>query len=645
MKPEDPKKDLERTDENTYEKDSEELTRRKLGGLYGKLTSFIAIAFTVFIIYDQQAASMNPLPLRALVLAVTSLLAFFYYPGWKKAGKKVNLIDVILSLMSIAVFVYVLLEQNTMIYRAGVTPSKMDIVFGTMLLIVTLEMGRRAVGNILPGFAVITLIYAMWGGGLPGILSHIGYTYNRAASFIFGLDGVYGTTLGVIPTYVVSFTLFGCFLQVCGAADMILDLSMAVTGKFRGGLAKVSILASALMGTISGSTVANVSACGTITIPQMKKSNYSPIFSAGVVTAAASGGQIMPPVMGAAAFIMAEILGISYGTVCIAAALPAILYYISIFWLVDLEAQKTNLKGLAPDEVVSIRYVLKTKGHLLIPIIVLLFILIGLKMSPDMAALLATVTIIPISWIRKETRIDYKKLLTALKQTGDGLIVTTAACAVAGIIIGVLGLTGLGVRLGIGLLSYTNNLLFPTMFFTMILAILLGMGQPSISAYIVSSAVAAPSMIELGVSPLTAHLFCFYFATFSNVTPPVAVASYIAAGIAKANSVQVAFSGLKYSLAAFIVPYLFVISPGLLLEGSIFEITIASVFCIIGIMALGSSVQNWFIYKTSWWERVVLFICSLMLLHPEIISSLISIVLIGAIFIKQMKTKKTVSLT
>ncbi|MEA4847563.1 MAG: TRAP transporter fused permease subunit, partial [Clostridiaceae bacterium] len=357
-----PEKDLKSIDDSKLEKDSDEVTRRKLGGLLGKLTSFIAITFTVFLILDQQVGILNPLPLRSLVLTITSVLAFLYYPGWKKAGHKINIVDIILVLMSLAVFFYVLAEQNNIIYRTGVSPTTLDIVFGTMMLIVTLEMGRRAVGWILPSFAVLTLIYSMWGGGLPGILSHVGYVYDRVASFIFGLDGVYGTTLGVIPTYVASFTLFGCFLQVCGAADMILDLSTAAMGRFRGGLAKVTIVASSLMGTISGSTVANVSACGTITIPQMKKANYDSAYAAGVVTAAASGGQIMPPVMGAAAFIMAEVLGISYGEICIAAALPAILYYISLIWLVDLEAQKTNQKGLSSDEVPSIRTILITKG-------------------------------------------------------------------------------------------------------------------------------------------------------------------------------------------------------------------------------------------------------------------------------------------
>ena len=606
MNNQEPGKDLKSIDDSKLEKDSDEVTRRKLGGLLGKLTSFIAIAFTVFLILDQQVGILNPLPLRSLVLTITSVLAFLYYPGWKKAGHKINIVDIILVLMSLSVFFYILAEQNNIVYRTGVSPTTLDIVFGTMMLIVTLEMGRRTVGWILPSFAVLTLIYSMWGGGLPGILSHVGYVYDRVASFIFGLDGVYGTTLGVIPTYVASFTLFGCFLQVCGAADMILDLSTAAMGRFRGGLAKVTIVASSLMGTISGSTVANVSACGTITIPQMKKANYDSAYAAGVVTAAASGGQIMPPVMGAAAFIMAEVLGVSYGEICIAAALPAILYYISLIWLVDLEAQKTNQKGLSSDEVPSIRTILITKGHLLIPIAILLYILIVVSMSPVMAALIATASIIPISWLRKETRIDIKKFLIALKQTGEGLIVTAAACSVAGVIIG-------------------------------------GMGQPSISAYIVSSAVAAPSMIQLGINPLTAHLFCFYFASFSNVTPPVAVASYIAAGIAKANSMKVALIGLKFCLAAFIVPYIFVISPGLLFEGTFLDIAVAFVFCTGGIIALGSAIQGWIIKGLSLWERIIMFIASILLLIPEVISSLIAFVIIGLMFLKQIKEKKVAS--
>jgi len=636
-------KELDKEKTGEFSEDFGVSIRRKLDGLTGKAATFIAIGITIFLIYIQLFEAMEPLPLRAITLAIAAVLAFLYYPGWKRASK-VNILDVILAIMSIAVLIYILIVQKEIIYRSGVVPTKLDLIFGTIMLIVVLEMARRATGPILSGFTVVCIIYAIWGEGLPGLLSHVGYSYQRVISFIFGLDGVYGVTIGVVPSYVMIFILFGSFLQECGGTDMIIDLAKALTGRTIGGPAKMAVIASSLMGTISGSTVANVVTTGSITIPLMKKTGYHPAFAAAVETAASSGGQIMPPVMGAAAFIMAEILGVPYLEIAVVAIIPAALYYVSIYWFIDLEARKNKLRGLAPNEVPQVIVILKTKGHLLIPLFILIFVMVGLQMSPIMAALLATLSCIVVSWFRKETRIGYKGFLNALRQTGEGLITVTAACSVAGLIIGILGLTGLGVKLGIGLLTYTKSSLFLTLFFSMILAILLGMGQPSISAYIVSAAVAAPGIIKLGIDPITAHLFVFYFASFSNVTPPVAVASYVAAGLAKAKPMQVAGIGLKLCITAFIVPYIFVIAPGLLMQGSWINITISTLSSLVGILALGAALQGWLIKRLRIWERVILFAVAGLGLDPGFMTDMAAYILFVFIFVLQMRENKDKSL-
>jgi TRAP transporter 4TM/12TM fusion protein len=577
------------------------------------------------------------LVLRSTTLAFTAILAFLLYPAWKGSNKKVHLIDILLIIMTLIVWVYLLFEHSTITYRAGVMPKTLDVVFGTFMLITVLEMCRRTTGPILTGFAIVVFLYALWGSGLPGVLSHVGYSYKRTISYIFGYDGTYGFTLGVVPTYVMVFVVFGAFMEKCGGIQMVLELSKGLAGRARGGPAKIAIIASSLMGTISGSTVANVVATGSITIPMMKKTGYRAPFAGAIETAASSGGQIMPPVMGAAAFIMAEILAVPYVTIARMALIPAIMYYISLYWIVDLEAQKSNLRGLPKEQIPDVRKILRSHGHLLIPIIVLVVVLVLFEMSPIMAGLIATVSCIVVSWFRKETRIGLKDILVALRMSGEGLISIAAAASVAGVLIGVLALTGTGIKLGIGLLSYTGGLLFSTLFLTMILALIMGCGQPSIAAYIVSATVAAPALIKIGVDPIAAHLFVFYFATFSNVTPPVAVASFVAATLAQTPPMRVALIGLRLCLAGFLIPYIFVISPGLLLQDSFIPTLMAIARTLIGIVALGSALQGWFITNLNWWQRLIMFVAAGLTLYPDYLADVLGVAIITIIFVLQRR--------
>lgn len=589
----------------------------------------------LFHLYVNAFAPMNPLLLRSSTLSMIFILAFFkFYIEAKNSYFK--MFYIVLILAGISVWLYMILQFNTIIYRAGVSPTTLDIIFGSITIFLIFELTRKSIGYTLFVFALIVLAYSFFGANLPGILSHMGYGINRVVSFLYGPDGIFGMSFSVVSTYLIVFLILSGFLEVTGTGKFVIDLSMALTGKMRGGPAKVAIIASSLFGTISGSTMANVIATGTFTIPMMKKLGYKPHFAAAVETAASSGGQIMPPVMGAAAFIMIELTGTPYTKIIKAAIIPAILYYIAIFWMVHLEAIKEDLSKLDAEDVPNVKEVLASGWHLTIPIVVLLFALIYLKFSPITAGLMAIVSSIPASWLQKETRIDIKKAIEALSIGGRGLISISGSVAIAGIILGVFSLTGLGAKLGISLLTFTHDNLYLTLALTAVFAIVLGMGQPSISAYIVVAAIAAPSIIALGIPVLTAHLFVFYFATFSNVTPPVAVASYVAAAIAKADPLKTAFTGFKLSIAAFIVPFIFVVYPGLLLSGSFLSIIQGIVSTLIGILALGSAFQRWFITRLNIIETIILAVVALLTLIPGLTSDIIGIIILGGFYAKKL---------
>lgn len=489
----------------------------------------------------------------------------------------------------------------------------------------------------LPVIAIVFLTYVFAGPHLPGILSHQGFTLMWAVDHIFfTTEGIWGIPAGVSATFIVMFIIFAAFLEQSKGGDFFIDLSLGLFGKARGGPAKAAIFASGFMGMLSGSAVANVVTTGAFTIPLMQRLGYSDRFSGAVESVASSGGQLMPPIMGAAAFIIAEFLGVPYIEVAAAAAVPAFLYYFSAFSMVHFEARRINLQGMKPEELPLIRKTLIYGFQFVLPVAVLVYLLVRGN-SPMRAGLWAILITIVVSYVRADTRMTPKRILSALESGSKGAVQVAIACATAGIIIGVLTLTGLGMRFNSIILLISQGSLLLTLILTMFTSILLGMGLPTVAAYIIQVSLTVPVLTQnFGVHPLAAHFFIFYFAIISAITPPVALAAYAAAGISGADPLKTAITACRLGLAAFIVPYMFVYAPQLLLVGSTGKVIIATVTSMIGVVALAASVVGWLKTRASVPERVLLMGAALSLIKPGIYTDILGLGLLGIVIVLQI---------
>ena len=428
-------------------------------------------------------------------------------------------------------------------------PVPLDYFMGALAVILVLEGARRSTGNILPVLAIIFLLYARFGYLIPGPLGHRGFSWARIITRMYMTDeGLFGVTLMVSASYVFMFILFGAFLSKTGTAKFFNDFAMGLAGRLRGGPAQVSVIGSAMMGTISGSAQANVVTTGTFTIPLMKSVGYAPHFAGAVEAAASTGGILMPPIMGAAAFMMASFLGIPYVKIMAAGVIPALFYYFGIFLMVDLEARRTGLKGMPKEQLPDVRKVVREGGHLLLPIAVILLMLI-LGYTPLYAAFFGLITTVVGSYLRKSTRISFRAILEALAEGSKTAISVGTACAVVGFVVGTVSMTGLGQVIALNIMKLSMGKLWFAMILVMLAAMVLGMGLPAEACYIVTASVAAPALVNMGVLPMAAHFFVFYYGTLSCVIPPVALTSYTAAGIAQANPTKVAIAALKLALA------------------------------------------------------------------------------------------------
>src|SRR5512139_1563971 len=438
------------------------------------------------------------------------------------------------------------------------------MVIGAIGTLLTLEAARRIVGLPIVVIASTFLVYAYLGPYFPGFLTHRGYSVERIVSHMyFTTEGILGIPLGVSATFIFLFILFGAFLEKTGIGKLFIDIANAIAGWAAGGPAKVAVITSALEGTVSGSSVANTVGSGSFTIPMMKKLGYRPEFAGAVEASASTGGQIMPPVMGAAAFLMAEFIGIPYIDIAKAAAIPACLYFAGIFIEVHFEAKRCGLKGKAWDQIPRTWTVLKERGHLFVPLIAIIYILTE-GCTPSRAALVGLVLSVVAGAIKKATRMSVPEIFNALEAGARGALGVAIACATAGIIVGVVTLTGLGLKMANGLVELAGGNLLFTLFFTMITSLILGMGVPTTANYIITSTIAAPALIQLGVHPLAAHLFVFYFGIIADITPPVALAAFAGAGIAKADPMKTGITATKLAIGAFITPYIFVYNPSML---------------------------------------------------------------------------------
>jgi len=582
--------------------------------------------------------SLDPWSQRVIHLSFGFIITFLTYPYIK--GKKINIIDICLAILSLLCGLYIIINMDALVDRAGM-PTKWDIVFGVITIILVLEMTRRVIGLALVIVSIVFLLYAYFGPYLPDAIAHRGYSIERIATHMYTtLEGIFGVPISVSATFVILFVIFGAFLEATKTGNFFINFANSIAGKRRGGPAKVAVISSGFFGTISGSAVANVVGTGTYTIPLMKRTGYAPHFAGAVEAVASSGGQLVPPVMSAAAFVISEMTGESYLKICIAAIIPSVLYYTSLFTAVHMEARRANLSGLSEEEVPKFWATLKSQGYLAISALVLVYFLAVELRSPSFSAFWAIIAALILSSIKKSTRLNLKGLIKALESGAKGALSVVAACAAAGIVVGVVTLTGLGLKFSGAIIQLAHGNLYLTLFFTMIASLILGMGLPTTAAYIICAILAVPALTNLGVNVLSAHLFVFYFAIISAITPPVALAAYAGAGIAKSDPMKTGLTACRIGLAAFIVPYMFVFNPALLMHGSVIQIIWVTFTAIVGVFFLSSSVIGWWITQMSVWERVLLFIASLLLIEPRVLTDILALFFMIPVLLFQIKKRK-----
>jgi TRAP transporter 4TM/12TM fusion protein len=603
-----------------------------LRGTRGVIIAVLAVVTSIIFLYTAFEGSFPTFTQRGLLL-VLSIPILFLQASTKKTKKWDQWRDIGMAVISPIPFFYIMLIQDELIARGGI-PNAMDTVMGILAVAVVIEATRTKVGWALPIMAGLLLVYGFFGPSMPSLIEHRGLDLGTTISALYlSEDGIFGIPVAVTAEFIICFIIFGAFLQVTGAGEFFSSLAKATIGGVRGGPAKAAVVGSALMGTISGSAVANVATVGTITIPLMKKVGYKAEVAGGIEATGSCGGQIMPPVMGAAAFIMADFLKVSYAQVAIAAAFPAVLYYLALFFMVDLEAAKTGLKGMAKEDIPSMRRTMLEGGHLLIPILALIVLLGGIQYSPQKAAFLSIVALVAISFLRPHTRLNLERALTALAQGAIGCLEVTVVCACAGIAIGIIMRTGLGFMLTNVLIELSHGSQPLLMVLTMVTSTILGMGLPTSACYIIVAVLIAPAMIKLGVLPMAAHMFAFYYATLSAITPPVALAAYAAAGIANAPPMITGLHASRLGLTGFIVPFMFVYGPEILLIGDMTDILISCVASIVGVYALSVALMGWVFTAVPIWARVVCFAGSLLLIKPGILTDIIGLAMLTGVIL------------
>jgi TRAP transporter 4TM/12TM fusion protein len=620
-------------------------TRRQLEGWMSKIVVIIAIACSVFELLSLTILTGDPWAMEAALLAFIFPLGFLMYgPSKEKMHRKrVPIEGIVLSLLGISTCVYIIPNILALDLRLLTWPTKVDIAMGAISTILVLELTRRIYGPILPSFAIAFILYGYFGKYIPGVLGHPGNSVTKIISFCYSTNGVYGVAVYVTWAYIYIYMLFGSFLLVTGAGQFLIDVANSLSGWARGGPAKVAVIASGLFGTLSGSGVANVVTTGQFTIPMMKKTGYKPHFAGAVEAVASTGGSLMPPVMGTGAFLMAEILGIPYWEIVKAAILPAILYYSCIFFQVDLEAVKAKLKGMARADLPNLRNVFMDVGYLVIPIVVLVYELGVVQASISRSAIISIVVLLIVSTLKRKTRITLSKFVKAMSGAGIEAVGVALGCACIGIVIGIIGMTGLGIKITSLIVNLAGGNLFLTLVFASITAIILGMGMPTLPAYIVAAAIAAPAAIKLGVPPLAAHLFVFYYSIISGVTPPVAMCAYAAAAIAGSDPLKTALAGSRLAIVAYVVPFLFVYYAALLMRGSTVEILWAFITATIGCACLAMSIEGYFYTGNIKWnpaQRILFLPSSFFLMTPGLRTDIIGFALFLSVFFSHRECRE-----
>lgn len=611
-------------------------------GIMAKIVSAIAISFSIFHLYTAFFGVLDAQLQRAVHLGFAMALSFLLYPTCRSWSRyKLHPLDAILAVLAAASPAYILIMYRDLAMRAGMITTP-DLIMGVLGLVLIIEATRRVVGIPMVCVVLAFLAYAFAGPYMPGVLSHRGLTVDQLIGHLyFTTEGIYGIPLGVSSTFIFLFILFGAYLESTGLGKFFIDIANALAGWASGGPAKVAVISSALMGTVSGSSVANVAGTGSFTIPMMKKLGYRKEFAGAVEAAASTGGQLMPPVMGAAAFLMAEFVGLPYIEIAEAAVIPAILYFAGVWLGVHLEAKRTNLSGIPRDQLPKAWTLFKERGHLAIPLVVIVYLLVT-GYTPMRAALAAIILSIGVSALRKSTRMKPIEIVKGLDNGARNVLGVAIACASAGIIIGVVTKTGVGLKLASGLLALSGGMLLPTMFFTMVTSLILGMGVPTTANYVITSTIAAPALLQMGVPALAAHMFVFYFGIIADVTPPVALAAYAASGISGGKPLLTGVNASKLAIAAFIIPYIFVLSPQILLiDATPFTTIMAVITAVVGMIAVSSCMIGYLLDNCSIIERVALFVGGLLMIIPGADTDIPGFIIFIVIAVWQYRRKKS----
>ena len=612
---------------------------RKLAGYAGLVVATVAVAMSVYHVYARLTVyAPDQHALLFITLGFSLVLSFLLWPARKDGTpERIPWSDLGLAALSLGCVAYMFVNYEYIVSRFPTAHplTAMDMAVGTVGILLVLEATRRTIGMSLPIVAIVFLVYALGGNWLVGFLHHRGLTAEITIDQSwFTTEGVFGVPLQVAGTYVILFIIFGTFLERSGAGQFFMNFANAIAGGARGGPGKVAVVSSSLFGTISGSAVANVMVDGWLTIPMMKKTGFKPEAAAAIEAVASTGGQIMPPIMGAAAFVMAEFLGASYTEIMVAAAIPAVFYYGALFAAIHFNAVRSGLKGLPREELPVLRYIMVKQAHLFLPVIVLLALLL-MGFTPTYGAIIATGALVAISWLRPATGLGARACLEALRDGAVHTVPVAMACASAGIVIGIVLQTGLALRFTAFLVELTYGYLVLALLITMVASIILGMGMPTTPAYIMQAALLVPAIIKLGVEPIAAHMFAFYFSCLSAVTPPVALAVYAAASIGGAGLWGSGIQAVKFAAAGFIVPFFFVFNPALLFSGTWDEILRAFVTGSIGVVALAASMEGYFLRTAHWIERVLLFAAALLLIDPNAVTDVIGLAILGVVLLSQ----------
>lgn len=635
----------EEEQQELIEKYDPEAGTRKLTGILGYIAFFGLLAFSLFQLYTAIFGVFTAQIQRTVHLGFALSLIFLLFPANRKKRQKGKLqiawYDGILALLSIGVGAYWPLFFEDLVMSVGILTT-LDFIVGILAILLVLEATRRAVGLPIMIIAVIFGLYGLFGQYMPGFLAHRGLSLDRfVQTMFFTTEGILGTPLAVSSTYIFLFLLFGSFLIRTGVGQYFNDLSIAIAGRSIGGPAKVAIFSSALQGTISGSSVANVVTSGAFTIPMMKKLGYKKEFAGAVEASASTGGQLMPPVMGAAAFLMVEFIGngITYWDIAKAAAIPAVLYFAGIWIMTHFEAKRLGLRGLTKEEMPSRKEVFG-KIYLLIPIVAIIVLLMS-NMTVTHAALYSILISIIVGFINRDVRMKFMDIIYALVDGARTALSVAAATAAAGIIVGIVTKTGLGLKLANGLIELSGGYLIPTLMLTMVASLILGMGSPTTANYVITSTIAAPAIILLGVPDLSAHLFVFYFGIVADITPPVALAAFAAAGVSGGEPLRTGIESTKLAIAAFIIPYIFVLSPSLLMiDTTWLEVVWVVLTAMLGMIAIGAGVIGYWMRGMYWFERIIAVVVGFLLIYPERISDITGLIAFAVLLTLQYVWKR-----